>query len=304
MGIRIAAGSGSSIATETLKAVGFEPLAESWQSCYWHEQLRLMLIVYVDDFKMAGPAENLAKGWELIRRGIVLDPPEELGLYLGCRHFIREGSLVSDRSPVRFLEYDMSDFLSGCVARYRELASDPDMKPCRTPFPSEYSLKKLKELTDGESAKRGGTGTDSVATAAGQAQQPESDADDAAEDLIRGEIYRWVPKEGSIDTPTVPGKYRIIAPRVLMKVLYAARMARFDLLRAVNHLARFTTKWEPVHDLCLHQLMCYINTTLEWRQAAWVGVNDTSDFRLHLFSDADYAGCDKTLKSTTGALLA
>ena len=42
-----------------------------------------MLIVYVDDFKMAGPAEYLAKGWELIRRGIVLDPPEEIGLYLG-----------------------------------------------------------------------------------------------------------------------------------------------------------------------------------------------------------------------------
>ena len=61
--------------------------------------------------------------------------------------------------------------------------------------------------------------------------------------MVRGEVYRWVPHEGHSGEPAVPGKYRAIAPRVLMKVLYAARMARFDLLRAVNHLARFATKW-------------------------------------------------------------
>ena len=70
----------------------------------------MILIVYVDDFKMSGPTENLVKGWELTRKGLVLDPPEEIGLYLGCRHFIREGRLASSNEPARFLEYDMSDF--------------------------------------------------------------------------------------------------------------------------------------------------------------------------------------------------
>ena len=34
------------------------------------------------------------------------------------------------------------------------------------------------------------------------------------------------------------------AAKVLMKVLYAARYARFDLLRAVCYLAQYITKWD------------------------------------------------------------
>ena len=33
------------------------------------------------------------------------------------------------------------------------------------------------------------------------------------------------------------------AASVLMKLLYAARIARFDLLRSINSLARNVTKW-------------------------------------------------------------
>ncbi len=35
----------------------------------------------------------------------------------------------------------------------------------------------------------------------------------------------------------VVGKYAKIAPQVVMKILYAARTARYDLLRVVNRLA-------------------------------------------------------------------
>ena len=45
-----------------------------------------MLIVYVDDFKMAGPKGNLAKGWKLISQEIKLDEPTPLTRYLGCDH--------------------------------------------------------------------------------------------------------------------------------------------------------------------------------------------------------------------------
>ena len=38
---------------ESVRAVGFEPI---------HEKLQLVLVVYVDDFKMAGPQKNLAQG--------------------------------------------------------------------------------------------------------------------------------------------------------------------------------------------------------------------------------------------------
>ena len=47
--------------------------------------LRLFLSVYVDDFKLAGPDENLAKGWKLmVDSGLKLDPPGPLNRYLGC----------------------------------------------------------------------------------------------------------------------------------------------------------------------------------------------------------------------------
>ena len=40
------------------------------------------------------------------------------------------------------------------------------------------------------------------------------------------------------------GQLQPIAARVLMKILYAARMCRFDLLRAVGSLATRVTKWD------------------------------------------------------------
>ena len=40
---------------------GFKPIP-NWRSCYFHPELKLFLIVYVYDFKMAGPATNMKKG--------------------------------------------------------------------------------------------------------------------------------------------------------------------------------------------------------------------------------------------------
>jgi hypothetical protein len=91
--------------------------------------------------------------------------------------------------------------------------------------------------------------------------------------------------------------------RVLMSVLYAARMARLDLLRAVGGLAQRVTKWTPECDKQLHRLMCYIHSTLHYRMVGWVGdtVDNTS---IHLYADADFAGCKDTALSTTGVHVA
>ena len=47
--------------TAMVKQEGFEPIA-NWPSCFFHPQKRLFLCVYVDDFSLAGPIENLAWG--------------------------------------------------------------------------------------------------------------------------------------------------------------------------------------------------------------------------------------------------
>ena len=59
---------------ESVRAVGFEPIGEEWPSVYTHEKLQLVLVVYVDDFKMAGPQKNLAQGWSMLRTRLKIGP--------------------------------------------------------------------------------------------------------------------------------------------------------------------------------------------------------------------------------------
>ena len=56
---------------QKLIAGGFQ-LIPDWPSMYWHKTFKLLLMVYVDDFKMSGPKDNLKKGWGIIRKDIKL----------------------------------------------------------------------------------------------------------------------------------------------------------------------------------------------------------------------------------------
>ena len=68
-----------------LAKVGFQPI-DDWRSCYVHRKLQLFLVVYVDDFKLAGPERHLSEGWALIGRNVRMENPTPLGKYLGCMH--------------------------------------------------------------------------------------------------------------------------------------------------------------------------------------------------------------------------
>ena len=91
------------------------------------------------------------------------------------------------------------------------------------------------------------------------------------------------------------------AASVLMNILYGARMARYDLLKATNTLACRLTKWDSDCDARLHRLVSYIWSTLDERQVGYVAKGDQSG--LHLFTDADLGGCAVTQRSTTGVFL-
>ena len=90
-----------------------------------------------------------------------------------------------------------------------------------------------------------------------------------------------------------------IASRVLMKIFYSARDARFDLLRAINYLATHVTKWSNWHDRALHRLVSYINSTLDYRQIGYVG-DKLEDLQCTFWSDASFASCQSSQRSTTG----
>ena len=83
-----------------------------------------------------------------------------------------------------------------------------------------------------------------------------------------------------------------------MKVLDGARLARFDLLQAVQVLAYKVSKWTINHDRQLHRLMCYIKATTHACMKGHVG-DTIDDLWIRLFGDADFAG-EKDAKSTSG----
>ena len=96
-----------------------------------------------------------------------------------------------------------------------------------------------------------------------------------------------------------PGELGKIAIRVLMKILYGARMARFDLLKVTTSLAQKITKWTEECDKELHRLICYIASTPNLKMTGYMG-NTFKDISLDLYGDADFAGCKETHRSTTG----
>ena len=68
-----------------------------------------------------------------------------------------------------------------------------------------------------------------------------------------------------------PGDLQPIAAQVCMKILYGARAARYDLLRAIRGLATCFTKWATTNDRQLVRLIAYLHSTLELKMVGYVG---------------------------------
>ena len=80
---------------EKILKCGWEPV-QGWECLYKHYALGLFLSVYVDDFKMAGKAENLARAWGDLGKHLDIDPPCELhkNVYLGSAQRLIEPPLA------------------------------------------------------------------------------------------------------------------------------------------------------------------------------------------------------------------
>ena len=85
---------------------------DCWPSCFYHKELALLLSVCVDDFKLAGPVDNMQKGWSLISQHVELDLPQQLNLYWGCIH--RQRIVTNKGKTYTVMEYNMEDFAFLC----------------------------------------------------------------------------------------------------------------------------------------------------------------------------------------------
>jgi hypothetical protein len=167
-------------------------------------------------------------------------------MYLGCN--IVKQKITNGNIDTNAIIYDMESFLEQCVSKYLSVAgTGTTLKQAKTPFlPS--------------------SGTESVYRRGCDSDKPSC---------------QWCaycePTTEQIPNPTIttdadsePGKLASSAASVLMKCLYAARMCRFDLLRAVQGLAKFMTKWTKRQDRELHQLMSYIYHSKHMKMVGWV----------------------------------
>ena len=93
-----------------------------------------------------------------------------------------------------------------------------------------------------------------------------------------------------------------IASRVVLKILYIARMGKPDSLWTVNNLARKLTKLNRGCDKRFHRLIEYLKTTKDWVQLCFVG-DYPKDCWLALFVDASFARELENSKSTSAAYL-
>ena len=92
------------------------------------------------------------------------------------------------------------------------------------------------------------------------------------------------------------------ASRVVMKILWCARLSRPDILKAIADLTRRVTCWSVADDKRLFRLMCYLWTTREWKLHGRIG-DKQEDLKLVLYTDADHASGVEDAKSSSGNLL-
>ena len=66
------------------RACGFEPLTdEGWRGCYFNKAKNALLVIYVDDFKLACPKDQIEGIWKSIRQELKLGYPEPPDRFLG-----------------------------------------------------------------------------------------------------------------------------------------------------------------------------------------------------------------------------
>ena len=224
----------------------------------------MYLVVYVDDFCASGTEAALKKAWSEIQKRLVLDEPEGMTHFLGCKR-----TMFESNDGKRGIEHDMKDFWLTAVKAYKELAphnadgSLINLKKVDTPYMSEHDGEGISrarvKISDDESWTQcmycGYSGTSDCFLKGGPGQQPMGVA--ACNRQLADVLgLKWAQEERA-------GALEKSASSIVMRLLYGARMCRYDMLFAIQRLASRFTKWTALQDDQLYHLMSYVETTAE-----------------------------------------
>ena len=170
----------------------------------------------------------------MLRTHLKIEPETGLDMYLGCNQ--SKGNVtLGNGHCVTTVSDDMEQFLRSCVDRYLEVAGDVKLNKVVTP--------ELHEETKNDVSRKPAKEGPSV-------------------------VCNWcnnlVPTDGSATAPHQRGGTPEMATKEPVRGHLAphAAIARFDLLRQVNRLARNAHRWTDSDDRGLHHLMCASYETL------------------------------------------
>ena len=110
--------------------------------------------------------------------------------------------------------------------------------------------------------------------------------------------------EGSLVTSDyeVKGAMASDASKVLMKILWSARLSRPDLMKGISHLTRKITTWSRADDRKLFRLMCCLKGTTNYVLEGYIR-DKPEALKLNLYTDADRASGVEDVKSISGMFL-
>ena len=311
---------------------GFERIP-GWECLFVHRVKHLFLSVYVDDFRMAGKKENLSSMWKILRGTLLLEDavPSVSNTYLGCN----QRNITIDEGIVK----EKNEMFARLVAPVKGTTLEEDKKEAQQSFETSTILTEAQGalVPTSKSTKKkvsGGISTADTNALSTRFQALSSLVN--TKGSYTGPIKAWVydmkehteqcveryldlahvqaSKLQKRTTPciddhqlqatdsTTKGSLEPIASRVVLKILYTARLGRPDTLWSVNTLARKVTKWNKGCDKRLHRLIEYLKSTKDWIQLCFVG-DHPKDCWLALFVDASFAGDLEDSKSTNGAYL-
>ena len=166
-------------------------------------------------------------------------------------------STMKDYDPQRLVRgyvYDMEQYLDKNIEKYCEVAkvSKAELKKVDTPFIDE-------------------------------AKDPQGCADPALQPIIKKKKHAVISEDAEVDLSAAsaaeqgdfasvpPGKMNTAACGVIMQTMYAARIARRDLLRCAGRLATMLTKWTLLEDDKLLRMVSYVKTTKHYRECGFIG---------------------------------
>lgn len=82
---------------ERVEKCGWVAVSWEWQSVFYHPDTKSMLLIYVDDFKLAAPKQHQKRLWDDLRKHIEMEAPTTDLKFLGCnqQHFTAKVNVVA-----------------------------------------------------------------------------------------------------------------------------------------------------------------------------------------------------------------